>query len=204
MCLRKTQKRCKEHLQTSRTSPFLGRFWPTAPLLTSTSVRLSIQFLHGNTPSAQLAVWACIDPHGTMQHPVLLGRDSWMRFEQRTYTTTPSGGWIRRQCRREIERRRAGQGRVELTLRENFYFQTSTETARSILFFGTGEKGNRLEGSGNQSTFEGVVTECAKTLRLPRTAAAGRYTKTRDRRAHDHESSCHRIFLWIFDEAVPF
>ena len=45
-----------------------GGFGKPAPLLTSTSVRLSIQFLHGNTPSAALAVWACIVPHGTMLH----------------------------------------------------------------------------------------------------------------------------------------
>ena len=41
------------------------------------------------TPTAALAVWACIVPAGTMQHPILLGRDSWMRFEQRSYTTLP-------------------------------------------------------------------------------------------------------------------
>ena len=43
----------------------------------------------GDIPSAELGVWACIVPPGTMQHPVLLGRDIWMRFEQRTYTTLP-------------------------------------------------------------------------------------------------------------------
>ena len=47
------------------------------------------------------------------------------------------------------------------------------------MFFGTGEKGSRPEGVGNQSTFEGAVTKWARTLRLPRTAAAGRRTKTR-------------------------
>ena len=84
-----------------------------------------------------------------------------------------------------------------------FVFQTSTENCEEYFVCGTGVKGNRLEGSGNQSTFEGAVTEWAKILRLPRTAAAGRHTKTRDRRAHHHESSCHRILFWIFD-AVPF
>ena len=69
------------------------------------------------------------------------------------------------------------------------------------MFFGTGEKGNRLEGSGNQSTFGGAVTEWVKTLRLPRTAVAGRHTKARDRIAHHNESCCHRFFFWIFDEA---
>ena len=60
----------------------------------------------------------------------------------------------------------------ELILREKFYFQTSTENCEKHFFFGTGEKGNRLEESGNQSTSEAAVTEWAKTLRLPRTAAA--------------------------------
>ena len=59
------------------------------PLLTSISVRFSIQFLHGDTPSAELAVWVSIVPAGTMQHPVLLGRDSWMRFVQETSTILP-------------------------------------------------------------------------------------------------------------------
>ena len=64
-----------------------GGFVRSAPLLTSTSVRRRIQFLHGDTPSAELAVWACIVPAGTMQHPFL--RHSWMRFAQRTYTILP-------------------------------------------------------------------------------------------------------------------
>ena len=66
-----------------------GGFGKTAPLLTSTSVRLSVQFFHGDIPSTELAVRACIVPTGTMQHPVLLGRDSWICFEQRTYTSLP-------------------------------------------------------------------------------------------------------------------
>ena len=74
-------------------------------------------------------------------------------------------------------------------------FHTSTVNARNILFFRTGKKGNRLEGSENQSTLEGQATEWPKTLRLPRTPAAGRHTKTRDRRAHHHESGCHRMFF---------
>lgn len=52
-----------------------------------TSVRLSVQFLDGDTPRAELAVWACIVSRGTMQHPVALGHDSWIRFEQRTCST---------------------------------------------------------------------------------------------------------------------
>ena len=35
------------------------------------------------------------------------------------------------------------------------------QTERSILCFGTGEKGNRLEGSENQITLEGAMTEWA-------------------------------------------
>ena len=66
-----------------------GGFGKSPPLLTSASVRISIQFLHGDTSSAELAVWACIVPAGTMQHPALLGRDSWMRFSKRTHTILP-------------------------------------------------------------------------------------------------------------------
>ena len=76
---------CEQHAPP-RSRGDLGK---SAPLLTSTSVRPNIQFLHGNTPSAELVVWACIVTHGTKQHPVLLGRDSWMRFDQRTYTILP-------------------------------------------------------------------------------------------------------------------
>ena len=65
--------------------------------------------------------------------------------------TAPSGGWIRRQSRSDIERRR-----VERTLRDNFFFHISTEKCEEHFGFGTGEKGNRPEGSGNQSTFEGA------------------------------------------------
>ena len=73
-------------------------------------------------------------------------------------------------------RRRAGQRRVELTLHDKKKILTSTKNGKEHLLFGTGEKGNRLEGSGNQSTFEGAVTEWTKTLKLPTTAAAGRHT----------------------------
>lgn len=66
-----------------------GGFGKSAPLLTSIAVRLSTQFWHNNTPSAEDAVGVYIVPHGTTKHPVLLGRDSSMRFEQRTYTTLP-------------------------------------------------------------------------------------------------------------------
>ena len=71
-------------------------------------------------------------------------------------------------------------------------------TAMRILFWGTGEKGNRLKGSANQSTFEGAVAEWAKTLRSPRTSAARQHTKNRDRRAHHHESSCRSTFFLGF------
>ena len=70
-----------------------GGFGTSSPLTTSASIRLSIQFMHSDstttTPTAALAVWACIVPAGTMQHPILLGRDSWMRFGRRSYTTLP-------------------------------------------------------------------------------------------------------------------
>ena len=48
-----------------------------------------MQFLHGDTPSTALAVWAYVVPAGTMQYPVLLGRDSWTRLKQRSYRPLP-------------------------------------------------------------------------------------------------------------------
>ena len=41
----------------------------------------------GLSPTAALAAWACIVSPGTKQHPILLGRESWMRFGLRSYTT---------------------------------------------------------------------------------------------------------------------
>ena len=70
-----------------------GGFGKSPPLQTSTTARLSIQFLHEDKPTASLAVWAYIVPSEAMQHDVLLGRDSWMRFSERSYRTlTPRPG----------------------------------------------------------------------------------------------------------------
>ena len=70
--------------------------------------------------------------------------------------TAPAGGWIRRQSRRTTERRRAGKRRIELYQNDNFFFISAPQAARSILFSGTGEKGNRLEVSVNESKCEGA------------------------------------------------
>ena len=61
----------------------------STPLTTQKSVRLSVQFFHNDSRSASLAVWAFIVPDGTMHHALLLGRDSYMRFDRRTYRTLP-------------------------------------------------------------------------------------------------------------------
>ena len=45
--------------------------------------------MHVDTPSAELAVWAGIVLLGTVQHPVLLGHDSWMRFAVRLFFFLP-------------------------------------------------------------------------------------------------------------------
>ena len=52
---------------------------------TSTSIRLSAQFFRDNEPTISLGVWACVVSPLVMQHAVLLGRDSWMRFNTRSY-----------------------------------------------------------------------------------------------------------------------
>ena len=77
----------------TQTSPrSWGGFGESLPLHTSTTVRLSVQLLHNNQPTASLAVWTYILPSEAMQHAVLLGRDSWMRFSERSCLlyTSPS------------------------------------------------------------------------------------------------------------------
>ena len=60
-------------------------FGESSPLRTSTSIHLSVHFFRDNEPTSSLAVWACVAPPSVMQHAVLLGRDSWMRFNTRSY-----------------------------------------------------------------------------------------------------------------------
>ena len=62
-------------------------FGSQEPLNTNRQARLTVQFYHNNTPSASLAVWIYIVPNRTMRCPLLLGRDSWMRFHSRSYQT---------------------------------------------------------------------------------------------------------------------
>ena len=50
---------------------------------------MTVQFHHNGTTSASLAVWMYIVPNETMRCPLLLGRDSWMRFPTRSYQTLP-------------------------------------------------------------------------------------------------------------------
>ena len=60
------------------------------PINTNRQARLTVQFYHNNTPSASLAVWIYIVPNKTMRCPLLLGRDSWMRFHSRSYKALAS------------------------------------------------------------------------------------------------------------------
>ena len=64
---------------------FLGWFWRICPFADLNSIRLSVQFFRDNEPTCSLAVWACVVPPSVMQHAVLPGRDSWMRFNTRSY-----------------------------------------------------------------------------------------------------------------------
>ena len=68
-----------------------GGFGESAPLRTATHIRLSVRFFHENEPTCSLAVWASVVPPSVMQHAVLLGRDSWMRFNTRWYRALPPG-----------------------------------------------------------------------------------------------------------------
>ena len=51
--------------------------------------QMTVKFLHNGTPSASLAVWMYLVPNETMRCPILLRRDSWMRFYSRSYRTPP-------------------------------------------------------------------------------------------------------------------
>ena len=64
-----------------------GGFGKSTPLETSVAVRLSVRFFHGDRLAASLPVWAYVVPSEAMQHDVLPGRDSWMRFQDRFYRT---------------------------------------------------------------------------------------------------------------------
>ena len=58
-------------------------------LSTNRQARMTVPFHHNGTTSASLAIWMCIVPNETMRCPLLLGRDSWMRFPFRSYQTLP-------------------------------------------------------------------------------------------------------------------
>lgn len=59
------------------------------PLKKTKLVRLSLQFLHDSIPCAYLAIWVYVVSTSTMDCPVFLGRDSWMRFNTWSYRTLP-------------------------------------------------------------------------------------------------------------------
>ena len=59
-------------------------FGKSTPLQTSTAMRLSVQFFHDH-PTTSLAVWAYVVSAEAMEYDVLLGRDNWMRFNDRSY-----------------------------------------------------------------------------------------------------------------------
>ena len=58
---------CEQHTP----SRSWGGFGKSPPLQTSTTVRLSVQFFHGDRPTASLAAWAYVISEETMQHDVL-------------------------------------------------------------------------------------------------------------------------------------
>ena len=76
----------------SKTPRSLSGFGSQELLSTNKQARMTIQFYHNSTPSASLAVWLYIVLNESMRCPLLLGRDSWMRFHSRSYqalTPTP-------------------------------------------------------------------------------------------------------------------
>ena len=71
----------------STTSKTWSGFGSQQLLSTNQQARMTIQFHPNGSPSASLAVWMYIVPNETMRCPLLLGRDSWMRFHSRSYQT---------------------------------------------------------------------------------------------------------------------
>lgn len=59
------------------------------PLTTTKSVGFIVESLRGNQPSAFRTVWAYVVSDDTVQHPLLMGRDSLARFSSRSYRTLP-------------------------------------------------------------------------------------------------------------------
>ena len=66
-----------------------GGFGNSPPLQSSTTVRLGVPFFHDDRPTTSLAVWAYVAPDEATQDDVLLGSDSWMRSNDRSYRTLP-------------------------------------------------------------------------------------------------------------------
>ena len=64
---------------------FLGWFWRICPFADLDQHPPERPIFRDNEPACSLAVWACVIPPSVMQHAVLLGRDSWMRFNTRSY-----------------------------------------------------------------------------------------------------------------------
>ena len=66
-----------------------GGFGESAPLQASTSVHLSVHVFQANEPTCSLTECACVVPPSMMQHAVLLGCDSWMHLNNRSYRSLP-------------------------------------------------------------------------------------------------------------------
>ena len=66
-----------------------GGFGSRQLLSTNQQARMTVQFYHNGAMSTSLAVWMYNVPNETMRCPLLLGRDSWMRFPSRSYQTLP-------------------------------------------------------------------------------------------------------------------
>ena len=62
----------------------------SASLRTPTGIRFSVQFFRVGQPTSSFNIWACVVLPSVMQHAVLLGRDIWMRFNTRSYSSFPS------------------------------------------------------------------------------------------------------------------
>ena len=123
---------------------------------------------------------------GNSGSTALLNRDARARRQAplqdilRQSLIAPEGGWIRRQRRRETERRRAGKRRIELTLREILCASDQNRTCEELFCFwdaGEGEPTGR-EWQRNHVRRSGSIG--LRRMRRPWRTAAGRHAETHD------------------------
>lgn len=76
---------CFCRLRTTHASGSWADFGKSPSLEPSGEVRSSVQFFPDDQPTESLSVGAYVVPSEAIKYDVLLGRDGWMRFQNRFY-----------------------------------------------------------------------------------------------------------------------